>query len=88
WNKKIPKISLPQEIIIKGDFRAEPIAAASIVAKVYRDNLMKELGEKFPGYGLEDHKGYATKTHKEAIADLGPTIEHRSTFAGVKEFLR
>lgn len=87
-NKKIPKLNLPQTTIVKGDFRAAPIAAASIVAKVYRDNLMKELGLKNPGYGLEDHKGYATPIHKEAIAKLGPLPEHRASFAGVKEHIR
>lgn len=86
-NKKIPKIDFPQTTLVKGDFRAEPIAAASIVAKVYRDNLMKELAEKFPGYGLEGHKGYATIPHKEAIAKLGPQDFHRKSFAGVREHL-
>lgn len=86
-NQKIPGITLPQETIIKGDFRAEPIAAASIVAKVYRDNLMKDFDVNYPGYGLGDHKGYGTKAHKEAIAELGPTVLHRATFAGVKEYL-
>lgn len=86
-NKKIPKVSLPQTTLVKGDLRAEPVAAASIVAKVYRDGLMKELAEKFPGYGLEGHKGYATASHKEAIKDLGPQNFHRKSFAGVREFL-
>ena len=86
-NQKIPQLKFQQETIIKGDFRAEPIAAASIVAKVYRDNLMKDLAQAHPGYGLEGHKGYATKVHKEAIAQLGPTPIHRATFAGVKEHL-
>ena len=86
-NKKIPKIDFPQTTLVKGDFRAEPVAAASIVAKVYRDNLMKELADKFPGYGLEGHKGYATVSHKEAIKTLGPKEIHRRSFAGVKEHL-
>ncbi len=86
-NKKIPKISLPQTTLVKGDLRAEPVAAASIVAKVFRDNLMKELAEKFPGYGLEGHKGYATKDHKQAIEKLGPQEFHRRSFAGVREFI-
>lgn len=87
-NKKIPKITLPQTTVVKGDLRAEPIGAASIVAKVFRDNLMKDLGEKYPGYGLEGHKGYATPIHKEAIKKLGPIREiHRASFAGVKEHL-
>ncbi len=86
-NKKIPKVDLPQTTIVKGDFRAEPIAAASIVAKVFRDNLMKELATKFPGYGLEGHKGYATVDHKEAIAKLGAQAFHRKSFAGVREHI-
>lgn len=86
-NKKIPKLELPQTTLVKGDFRAEPVAAASIVAKVFRDNLMKEFGAKYPGYGLEDHKGYATPIHKKAIAELGPLKIHRASFAGVKEHL-
>lgn len=87
-NRKIPKIKWPQETLVKGDFRAEPVAAASIVAKVFRDNLMTELGMKHPGYGLEKHKGYGTPIHKKAIKDLGPLPIHRSTFAGVREYLR
>ena len=87
-NKEIPKINYSQTTIVKGDFRAEPIAAASIVAKVYRDNLMKEMAKEFPGYGLEGHKGYATLSHKEAIAKLGPKKIHRRTFAGVKEYIQ
>jgi ribonuclease HII len=87
-NKKIPKIDFPQTTLIKGDLRAAPVAAASIVAKVFRDRLMVELSEKYPGYGLEGHKGYATATHKEAISKLGPQKEiHRATFGGVREFL-
>jgi ribonuclease HII len=86
-NQRIPHLDFPQTTLVKGDFRAEPVAAASIVAKVYRDQLMKEMGDKHPGYGLEDHKGYATKVHKEAIAKRGPLSIHRSSFAGVKEFL-
>ena len=65
-NQKIPGVTFPQETIVKGDFRAEPIAAASIVAKVYRDGLMKDFESTYPGYGLGDHKGYGTKVHKEA----------------------
>lgn len=86
-NKKIPKIDFPQTTVIKGDLRAEPIAAASIVAKVYRDHLMMKLAQDYPGYGLEGHKGYATKPHKEAIAKLGPQKFHRKSFAGVKEHI-
>lgn len=88
-NREIPKIAWPQQTLIKGDFRAAPVAAASIVAKVFRDNLMTELGAKYPGYGLEKHKGYGTPIHKKAIQELGPVPGiHRATFAGVKEHLQ
>lgn len=88
-NKKIKNLSskFQQTTIIKGDLRAAPISAASIVAKVTRDRLMKEMAETFPQYGLEKHKGYSTKIHKEAIAQWGPCEIHRKTFAGVKEHL-
>lgn len=84
-NKAIPDMpdAFVQETLIKGDLRATPIAAASIVAKVTRDNLMVELSKEFPNYGLEKHKGYPTKFHKEAIIEFGATEIHRKTFAGV-----
>ena len=86
-NQKIPELKYPQQTLIKGDFRASPIAAASIVAKVYRDNLMKELDGEYPGYGLMEHKGYATDTHKKAIQKLGPSLLHRISFSGVNEYV-
>ena len=58
--------------IIKGDAKALPIAAASIIAKVTRDHMMKELGEKYPEYGFEIHKGYGTKKHMDALKKYGP----------------
>ena len=58
--------------IIKGDAKALPIAAASIIAKVTRDRMMRELGEKYPEYGFEVHKGYGTKKHMEALKKYGP----------------
>lgn len=58
--------------IIKGDAKALPIAAASIIAKVTRDRMMKELGEKYPEYGFEVHKGYGTKKHMDALKEFGP----------------
>lgn len=76
-----------QTAIIKGDLRATPIAAASIIAKVSRDNLLVGLAEECPEYGFEKHKGYSTKIHKEAIETFGPTPYHRKSFRGVKEFL-
>lgn len=75
-----------QKAIVKGDSRSLTIAAASVVAKVYRDRIMKEYSEKWPGYGFEKHKGYATKQHREAISELGPCELHRRSFKGVKEY--
>ena len=79
--------NLEQTPVVKGDSRAHPIAAASIIAKVTRDEFMKDLANEFSGYGFEKHKGYSTKDHKSAIARLGPTVWHRKTFAGVREHL-
>lgn len=78
---------IQQTALIKGDSRAHPIAAASIVAKVTRDELLMSLSKEFPQYGLEKHKGYCTKAHKEAIEKYGPASIHRKTFKGVREHL-
>ena len=75
------------DAVIKGDSKSRVIALASIIAKVYRDKLMQKYGKKYPGYGLENHAGYPTKFHKEAIIQLGVTPIHRKTFKGVKEFI-
>lgn len=75
------------DCVIKGDSKSRVISLASIIAKVYRDHLMKTYGVKYPGYGLENHAGYPTKAHKEAIMNLGVTPIHRKTFKGVKEFI-
>ena len=72
--------SIHQEKIIKGDAKSVSIAAASILAKVTRDRYMEELGEKYPEYGFEKHKGYGTKAHIEVIKKYGITPEHRKTF--------
>lgn len=85
---KIPDLkNFEQHAIVKGDLKLSPISAASIVAKVTRDNLMKELSKECPGYGFEVHKGYATAVHRQAIQKQGPSLHHRKTFGGVKEFL-
>jgi len=84
---RVPGLARVQTPLIKGDLRCAPISAASIVAKVTRDHLMKEYGEKFPQYGFEKHKGYASPTHKKAIQISGPCLLHRRTFSGVKEYL-
>ena len=79
--------SCPAENMIKGDARSASIAAASIVAKVYRDEMMEELDEKFPGYGIAAHKGYGTAAHLAALRDLGVTPVHRRSFAPVREII-
>jgi ribonuclease HII len=85
-NKKIPGLERYQQTtIVKGDLRVAPISAASIVAKVTRDRLMKELGVQYPQYGFEVHKGYSTPAHKQNISAVGPCLHHRKSFAGVKE---
>lgn len=86
-NFRIPDLPRKQTPLVKGDLRCAPISAASIVAKVARDHLMKEFGEIYPGYALEAHKGYASPTHRQAIQSLGPTPIHRKSFSGVKEYL-
>lgn len=74
-----------QEAVVKGDSKSLLIGLASIAAKEYRDQLMKSLSEKYPGYGWEQNAGYPTKKHLEAIELLGVTELHRLTFSGVKE---
>ena len=70
--------------IIKGDLKSQTISAASIIAKVYRDNLLKELDKKYPMYNFKNNKGYPTKDHKEAIEKYGIIKEHRKTYAPIK----
>lgn len=77
----------PNEPIVKGDKHIKVIGAASIVAKVVRDDLAQKLENYYPGYGISSHKGYPTAAHKKAVSDLGPCRIHRRTFAGVREFL-
>ena len=75
---------LPQESIIKGDTLSYNIAAASILAKVYRDRLMEKLDKKYPEYGFKKHKGYGTKSHIEALKKYGKSEIHRDSF--IKNF--
>ncbi len=79
--------NFPNEPIVKGDRHIKVIGAASIVAKVFRDNLANQLEHYYPGYGISSHKGYPTPFHKAAVSALGPSRIHRRTFAGVKEFV-
>jgi len=84
---KIPDWNYDAEAIVGGDGLVECISAASILAKVTRDREMILLAEKYPGFGLEKHKGYPTKLHIEALAEIGPTEIHRKSFGPVKKFL-
>ena len=79
-NKFHPYNFTPHQCIIKGDSKILSIAAASILAKNYRDKLMIELHEEFPEYGWNKNMGYATKEHREALKKFGPTKYHRKSF--------
>ncbi len=80
---QLKQINLPQKAIIHGDAISASIAAASIIAKVYRDNSMREIDKIYPEYGFSKHVGYGTKTHFEALRKFGATSIHRKTFRGV-----
>lgn len=82
----IPGVTIPQVPIIKGDAKSVFIAAASILAKVFRDHMMVEYDQMFPEYGFARHKGYGTAAHIQAIKDHGPCPIHRRTF--IKNFVR
>lgn len=79
----IPDLDLPQTAIVGGDGLDGSIAAASIVAKVHRDEWMVRLAQRYPGYGFERHKGYGTREHLAALDRLGPTPVHRRSFGPV-----
>lgn len=83
----LPRVNLPQQALVKGDNRSASIAAASIVAKVTRDRIMREYDKQFPQYGFASHKGYCTAAHLAALARYGPCHIHRRTFAPVRKLL-
>ena len=76
----IPNVEIPQIPVVKGDAKCISIAAASILAKVTRDRIMKEMDALYPGYGFAKHKGYGTKEHMDAIRAMGPCPIHRRSF--------
>ncbi|MEQ1723856.1 MAG: ribonuclease HII [Pseudobdellovibrio sp.] len=80
--------SISQQAIIKGDQRVSVISAASIAAKVARDQFMQKLALEYKDYGFEKHKGYGTLYHRTQIQKVGPCIWHRQSFGGVKEHIR
>ena len=75
----------PQQSVVQGDATSLSIAAASVLAKVYRDRLLVELDSQYPGYGLARHKGYCSQEHLEALARLGPTPLHRKSYRPVAQ---
>jgi ribonuclease HII len=81
-------LNLPQDTFIKGESRSSSIAAASIAAKITRDEIMAQLHEQYPDYNFLKNKGYPTKEHREALARLGPSACHRKTFKGVREHVK
>lgn len=82
-----PGLSCTTELVVKGDSRSLSIAAASVIAKVHRDRLMRALAEEFPGYGWERNAGYGVKAHQEALARFGVTPHHRRSFAPIRALL-
>lgn len=80
-------IDIPTTSIIKGDSKSISIAAASVLAKVYRDSLLYELDEKYPMYGFKNHKGYPTKKHIEAINEYGLIDGYRKSYGPVKDII-
>lgn len=84
---RLRDVKIPQRSIVKGDQKSCSIAAASIVAKVARDRLMVDLDAEYSGYGLAAHKGYGTARHQAALDELGPCLQHRRSFAPIRERL-
>ncbi|HEX5530495.1 MAG TPA: ribonuclease HII [Methylomirabilota bacterium] len=83
----VPDLPLRQRAIVKGDALSYSIAAASLVAKVARDAMMRVWDERYPGYGLAHNMGYASEDHREAIRRMGPSEIHRRSFHGTQRWL-
>jgi ribonuclease HII len=83
----VPGLPVESKAIVKGDSKSASIAAASIIAKVYRDRMMTEYAKNYPEYGFEQHKGYGTAMHMAAIAKYGICPLHRRSFAPVRDIL-
>ena len=82
----LSELKLPHDSIIHGDARCASVAAASIIAKVTRDEYMEKMDVKYPNYGFRKHKGYGTKAHLEALEKYGPCEIHRKTYAPVSKY--
>ncbi len=85
---RIPALDMPAQAVVKGDLLVAEISAASILAKVARDQEMRELDQQFPQYEFAKHKGYPTKLHLQKLAELGALPQHRRSFAPVRKLLR
>ena len=81
----IKECPLPHQTVVKGDARSLSIAAASILAKVARDDLMVQAEDYYPGYGFARHKGYATRAHLRCLSELGPSPIHRRSFSPLRQ---
>jgi ribonuclease HII len=84
-NKIIPNLKIEQRAIVKGDKKVKSISAASIIAKVTRDCLMRKMDKKYPKYGFAKHKGYGTKIHLQNLKKYGPSSIHRLSFHPIKK---
>ncbi|MDC9526209.1 ribonuclease HII [Pseudoalteromonas sp. Angola-30] len=84
---RLPKLAMPAQAVVKGDSLVAEISAASILAKVARDDEMLELDTRYPQYGFAGHKGYPTKTHFAALEQYGAIDEHRKSFKPVQRVL-
>ncbi|HEY9050869.1 MAG TPA: ribonuclease HII [Gammaproteobacteria bacterium] len=84
---KCPSLKCRVEAIVKGDSKVAAISAASILAKVARDRLMRDLHVQYPMYGFDQHKGYPTKIHMELLIEHGPCPEHRKSFGPVRKII-
>jgi len=84
---KVPAFPVPCSAIVKGDSKSASIAAASILAKTHRDQIMKEYAKIYPEYGFERNSGYGTAGHLEALSEYGPTPIHRKSFKPVRDIL-
>lgn len=87
-NRFKTSLKIPYSCIVKGDSKFASIAAASILAKVYRDDLMEKMAREYPGYGWEKNAGYPTKTHRDGIIKLGLTPIHRKSFRHLPEQMK
>lgn len=85
---RLPALAMPAMALVKGDAKVAAISAASILAKVHRDRLCAQLHERYPAYGFEQHKGYPTAAHLQALQAHGPCPEHRHSYAPVREACR